>query len=175
MGFLKRLFGKPDAVAPAAPQVRVTAQFVPAKRERHPTPPFVNRRAELPADGVKLKGKGRINVVGERSYESALVAITGGRTELGVNVGVLVALVPQPDNPKDRKAVAVQADGQTVGHLSRADARAYGSVLGKLAAEGKVAYCNGTVRGGWDRGGTDRGDFGLSLDLASSEYALGEG
>lgn len=98
--------------------------------------------------------------------------VTGGRTEMGVNVGVLVALISQPDNPKDPKAVAVQVDGQTLGHLSRSDARAYGAVLSKLAADGKVAYCNGTIRGGWDRGGKDRGDFGITLELGAPEDAL---
>jgi len=171
VGFLKRLFGKSDAVAPTTHHVR-TAEFVPTPHERHPTPPFVNRRGAPLADGVKLKGKGRVGVVGERSYEPALVAVTCGRTELGVNVGVLAALVPEPDNPYDPRAVAVQVDGQTLGYLSKSDAKAYGAVLEKVTADGKLAFCNATIRGGWDRGGEDRGDFGVTLDLARPEEAL---
>ena len=103
------------------------------------------------------------------------MTVTGGRTEAGVNLGVLAALVPEPTNPKDPKAMAVQVDGATIGHLGGTDARAYRTVVEKLAADGRAAYCNATIRGGWDRGGEDWGRFGVSLDLGPADHVLIEG
>ena len=45
---------------------------------------------------------------------------------------MLGTLVPQPDNPFDGHAVVVQIQGQTVGYLSRSDARRYQSRLRAL-------------------------------------------
>lgn len=174
MAFLQRLLGRRSSatVKPTPGRLKATA-FVPTPHTRHRTPPFVNRRGDVPANGHKLRGKGRVKPTGASHYQDALGAAAGERTTAGVNVGVLAALVPEPSNRFDKQAVAVQVGGRTVGHLSREDARAYRPILDKHAAEGKVPFCNATIRGGWDRGCGDVGSYGIDLELASPE-ALAE-
>lgn len=172
MGILSRLRGSKDEPKKAGePPLVVTATWVPAApRPRQPTPPFENRRGELPVDGFRLKGQGRVKPATVRPYQAARGEAAGVRTATGVNVGVLASLVPEPGNQHDKHAVRVVVGGQTVGYLSRLDARAYRLVIDKVAADGKVAYCNATIRGGWDRGNGDVGSYGIDLDLAAPEH-----
>ena len=81
------------------------------------------------AGSATLKGTGDfdVNVVGESNYVPALLKLAGVRrsetkTEID-DFRVLVALVPEPDNPHDPNAVAVVGDaGRKLGYLCREDA-----------------------------------------------------
>lgn len=53
----------------------------------------------------------------------------------------------------------------TVGYLSRKNAREYRKRLKKAGYQGITATCFAIIVGGWDRGGGDRGHFGVKLDL----------
>jgi len=62
--------------------------------------------------------------------------------------------------------------GGYVGYLSRDDAVAYRPLIDRLAAIGKVVACAASLSGGWDRGGDDRGSFGVLLHLSEPEAAM---
>ena len=121
-----------------------------------------------------LPGGDVVDVVGESHYQDALEAIAGGRSEEGADFERWAYLIPEPENPYDRNAVAVYIDGQKVGHLGRRDAVDYQALLQQLWTKGSArAVCRANVRGGWDRGGGDAGHFGVKLALARPEYLLG--
>ena len=103
-------------------------------------------------------------MVGESYYQRALEAICGGRTATGED-RVVQAVLRLEDHPHDRYAVAVVIAGRKVGHLSRADAKAFRL---RVAGEGRVGPefpCAANIRGGWDRGYRDRGQYGVRLDV----------
>jgi hypothetical protein len=74
-------------------------------------------------------------------------------------------LVLDDDNPYDSLAVRVEIRGCIVGHLSRENAREYRRQLKKAGHPALTASCKALIVGGWDRGGGDRGHFGVRLDL----------
>lgn len=100
-------------------------------------------------------------IVGESHYQRALESLAGGRSEDGAEDYISAVLVHEDDNPHDPKAVRVDIKGKTVGYLSREDARTW-----RAKAPGSSRHeCPAVIVGGWDRGGGDRGHFGVRLDL----------
>ncbi len=74
-----------------------------------------------------MEGWGYLGAVGESHYQPALRrAARGGRL-------CWATLLPEPDNPFDSNAVVVQIGGETVGYLTRSDARRYQRRLLALA------------------------------------------
>lgn len=120
--------------------------------------------ANLPGPGTYA-----IDVVGESNYQVALEAICGGRTDDGHDITVMATLVHEDDNPHDNKAIRVDIDGETVGYLSRKDARQYRKKIAEAGCPGIVATCSAMIVGGWDHGGGDIGHFGVKLDLPTSD------
>jgi hypothetical protein len=84
----------------------------------------------------------RYNVVGESFYADALARLfprPRGRDDDEHDVSV--ELRPESGNPHDDQAVAVYIGSAKVGHLSRADARAYRKVHGRRPLRcGAVVY-----------------------------------
>ena len=115
----------------------------------------------------KIKGPGfyEIDVVGESHYQRALERICGGRTEDGAQEQVEASLLLEDDNPHDNMAVRIDIEGHTVGYLSRDVAREYRKWLIDMGMHKVTAKCDARIVGGWDRGGRDRGHFGVQLDL----------
>ena len=113
-----------------------------------------------------------VEVVGESNYQPALERVTGGRTPEGHRLDVIATLVYEPRNKYDKNAIAIQVDGETVGYLARATAKSYGPLVRRLADEGRIGLCRATIIGGWDRGRSDRGSFGIWLDLATPAKAM---
>lgn len=111
-------------------------------------------------------GKFHVDVAGESFYEESFAALCGERTIEGIRIDVRAQLTLEDDNPHDKHAVRVTIEGHQVGHLSRADARAFRRLVryGRLS-EHEVFECSGLICGGWDRGDGDRGNFGVRLDL----------
>jgi hypothetical protein len=74
-----------------------------------------------------LEGPGlfAIDVVGEGSYQPALARICGGRREESANLEVEACLRYEDSNPYDPLAIRVDIEGETVGYLSRENARMY--------------------------------------------------
>src|SRR3990172_9357578 len=109
-----------------------------------------------------------VEVVGERWRQDALELIGGGRGPAGTRVADVVAgLLPEPDNPADSQAVAVQIDARLVGYLSHEDALAYRPVIDRVLRQGLFAACQASVTGGWDSRPGAAGSIGVRLHLGT--------
>jgi len=117
-----------------------------------------------------LAGPGtfEVEVVGESHYQDALAKICGGRSEDGAEKYCRATLVLDNSNAYDPKAVRVDVDGATVGYLSREAARVYRHRLKEAGHPRLLGTCNAVIRGGWDRGNGDTGNFGIRLDLPTT-------
>jgi hypothetical protein len=109
-------------------------------------------------------GEFRFEVVGESHYQAELERIVGWRTEEGGNYPCVAIVSPEPENEYDPQAVCVRVNDLKVAYLSRDWAPKLNAAL---ALSGYTqATCNAVIGGGWDRGGNDRGHFGIKLDMA---------
>jgi hypothetical protein len=119
-----------------------------------------------------LDGQDDLEVVGELAYQAALWRLCGGTVGDKVRHDIVAVLVPEPANPYDANAIAVQIDGQVVGYLSRATAQEYlPGLKNVMSARGGYAALRGVIVGGgyYDDGPGrlgvwlehDRADFGL--------------
>ncbi len=124
-------------------------------------------RSSPAAVSANLPGPGtfEFGIVGESHYQDALEAICGGRTEESAEYLTEAVLVLEDTNPYDKMAVRVDINGETVGYLSKSNARAYRKQLHKLGHPDITCECKAMVVGGWERFGDDRGSFGVKLDL----------
>lgn len=126
--------------------------------------------------GVLLRGGGRVEVVGESNYQDAFEKVCGKREAQGVCQEVLVYLVPEPTNQWDpgaiRVAVPIGNAMETLGYLARPAAQAFAPIAQKLSAGNMVGAVNAEIRGGWDAGKDDKGNFGITLDLAQPSECL---
>lgn len=129
-----------------------------AKRGNTATPVVV--AANLPGPGTF-----EFDIVGESHYQDALEAICGGRTEESAEQSAEAVLVLEDSNPHDNMAVRVDIGGNTVGYLSKSNARAYRRQLRELGHPNITCKCKAMVVGGWERPGGDVGSFGVKLDL----------
>ena len=64
-------------------------------------------------------------VVGESHYQAVLAKIAVRSPLQGAATRATAELVPEPENPFDKNAVAVRIQGDTVGYLQRSDAEKY--------------------------------------------------
>jgi hypothetical protein len=151
----------------------------------------VSARIERPAVSVVLlSGQDDLEVVGELAYQDALWRLCGGTTGDRIRCDIVAVLVPEPANPYDANAIAVQIDGQTVGYLSRATAQEYLSGLKRVMSGrgGYVALRGVIVGGGYYDDGPGRlgvwlehdpADFGVApasfWDLTPPGYARADG
>lgn len=82
--------------------------------------------APIPGDSTPSKarrsGDYSTEIVGESNYQPALRKIAGKGE---VRHECIARIYLEDDNPHDDKAVRIDIDGQTVGYLPRAAARAY--------------------------------------------------
>lgn len=171
MGLLARLFGAENHVPSVAG--RRGTSTPPRARTRDQIPRQEQWRAEAPRveatwlQPYSLRAYGYLfDVVGESHYQQALETVAGGRTDEGARCPLVTALlVREPRNPHDRHAVRVDVGGQPVGYIPRDDAPFFAEFLKRVEAEQALATCRAWLTGGWDRGGGDRGHFGVRLDL----------
>jgi hypothetical protein len=96
------------------------------------------------------------------SLHQATLEYLFGRTSTGVHRYGAALLTPQPNNPHDRKAVAVMIYELEVGHLERDVAPDFLRALRKGGFAD--AACEALILGGWERGGHDWGDFSVRLN-----------
>ena len=121
MGWLGDLFKSKASTSPAPD---VSAQ-IRLDWER-------NRKGRPAHDYVSVK------VTGEAHYQPALRAICGRRADEAISLESQTArLVPEPDNPHDHLAVRVEIAGQTVGYMSRGNARRYHRRVQRLVDAGR--------------------------------------
>ena len=104
-------------------------------------------------------------VGGESNYQPALAEAAGGQPARGDGIEVTAWLVPEDSNRFDPYAVAVQVDGNTVGYLSRDDARSFRRRLGQKGLKGCTSTCGASIVGGGQRSDGTQLFYGIRLDL----------
>jgi hypothetical protein len=135
-----------------------------------PAPVPVQARQSVPA--VLLGGHDDLEVVGESFYQDVLWRLCGGTVGERVRFGIVAVLVPEPANPYDRNAIAVQVNGEVVGYLARATAQEYLPGLRRLmsARGGYIALQGVMVGGGYYDDGPGR--LGVWLDHDAADFAV---
>ena len=138
--------------------------------------------ASEPTDQVRdvlVPGGDIVEVVGTAPYQEALETVAGGSAGSAPDVEKWAYLIPEPDNPWDRNAVAVYIDGRKVGYLPRESAGAYASLLGRLwAGSSSRGVCRAVVSGGWHHvqsqvgsvTSVEEGRLGVRLALAAPQH-----
>lgn len=112
----------------------------------------------MPTDGMR-----RWEVAGEGYRQDALAAIAGPKGGEGKWVERVARLRPEPENPHDENAIAVDIDGRQVGHLPRDIAKSYGNLVRRVIGQHGIATCGAVVNGGWRASDTDEGNYGVRL------------
>jgi hypothetical protein len=137
-------------------------------------PPLLTRTSRGPeVAATRYDGQFRVDAVGESRYQDALEAIAGGHTEEGAHLETVAVLMPEPSNRYDRNAVQVLIGGRVVGYLSRENAEVLQPRILEMARRTRKAVaCRALVVGGWDRGGGDRGHFGVRLYLDPADFGV---
>jgi hypothetical protein len=160
----------PAASEPAQAEPAIVAG--PAATTVESRPPEELRDVLAPAGDI-------VEVVGTMPYQEALASIAGEPPETVHEVEKWAHLIPEPDNPWDRNAVAVYIGSRKVGYLPRRDTAAYASLLGQLWVNLHArAVCRAVVSGGWQRlenqvgetASVDEGRLGVRLALAAPQY-----
>jgi len=110
----------------------------------------------------------QFDIVGESYYQGALEKLFK-ESKPKENDGVINTLdahiVPDDLNPYDDKAVRIDIDQYTVGHLSRDDARSFRRRLGAKKLTGQITKCKTIITGGHILANNQKADFGISLDI----------
>jgi hypothetical protein len=112
------------------------------------------------AEAIAPRSGFNAEVVGESQYQVNLSKLTGGRTRDGAEKLATAVLIFENDNSHDGNAVRVEIEGLVVGYLPREAARAW-----RESGRSDRFTCPALIRGGWDRGGGDTGNFGVRLAL----------
>jgi hypothetical protein len=107
--------------------------------------------------------RGSLDVVGEHYYQGALRSIAGPKCEDGYDMPVQVELRREPNNPHDANAVLCLINGRPVGHINRQDAPRLQELLRNCERNGKKAYVDGRIVGGW-KDGNDEDDYEVKID-----------
>jgi hypothetical protein len=99
------------------------------------------------AGHVVLEGDDLIRVVGTSHYQDALLELSGRQGDEEIRVEKTAVFVPEPDNPHDPNAIAVQIEGRLVGYLSRDENRRWLDVVSgrEVGAEAMIAGRGGTT------------------------------
>jgi cation transport ATPase len=124
-----------------------------------------------PAVRVQPTGDYTFDIVGEASYQKALQSIAGGRTDQSVEIETEAKVSPERGNKHDKNAVRVEIGGKIVGYLSRADAVKFRKLMKDKGLKQRAVMCPALIVGGWDRGRSDRGNFGVRLDFTIGKHA----
>lgn len=125
-----------------------------------PSPPQELRSAVIPPTGAFS-----LPIVGEASYQEALLFICGGKTTESANRICDAVLIFENTNPHDSNAIRVDIQGMTVGYLSREHAKQFRRQWKQEGLPEVPATCRAIIKGGWYRGPQDEGHFGVCLDI----------
>lgn len=127
-------------------------QYAPKQR------PIPSKVYEWPDEGDEF------DIVGESHYQKSIKILAGPNDEHVYNKEYRAFLIPENDNPYDKKAVRVDIDGMTVGYLSREDAPDFRESLREKKLTGKITDCKAIVIGG--RGPNGKiWSYGIRLSL----------
>lgn len=114
-------------------------------------------------------------VEGEFAREEAIVAALGQRPSAGRDIereGVILSLVPEPDNPFDPNAISVRFNNMVVGYLSREDALTYKQPVRRICASGRVAAVESRIWASNDDWNGQGMKFRARISLAMPEQDL---
>jgi hypothetical protein len=120
-------------------------------------------------DQFLIEGDDLVPVVGTSHYQPALIELSGRHGAEEIRVEKVAALVPEPDNPHDPKAIAVQIEGRLVGYLSRDENPRWQDVVAMLAEHDHVAAAEAMIAGRGPGGGT--ANLGVFLRLPTPTEA----
>jgi len=119
-----------------------------------------------------LGGQDDLEVVGERAYQDILWRLSGGTVGDRVRHRIVAVLVPEPTNPYDTNAIAVQIEGQVTGYLPRATAQEYLPGLQRLmSAHGNYIALHGVIVGGGQYA-AGPGRLGVSLEHDPADFGV---
>lgn len=115
-----------------------------------------------------------LEVKGEASYQGALAAIAGPKTEEGYSLPVTAVLHREPENRYDPNAIAVHVNDardkpRLVGYVNRTDAERLAPAIDRMNRDGKIVGMRGTIVGGWRRG-DDVGHYGIWLSYNPADF-----
>lgn len=108
-----------------------------------------------------VSGAFDVIVVGVSFYQKALEKICGGRSGEGIELLVQAKIIPYDDNPYDAYAVRIEIKAETIGHLSRKDARKWRSKMISEYISGAVT-CPAKIV--WDKGAEKAGSYVVWID-----------
>lgn len=121
------------------------------------------------AESGRVEGPGRFSwpIVGESFYQEPLRHICGPPTRESRGAWVEARVVLEDDNPHDPLAVRIEIGRETVGHLSRDNARLYRRHLRREGRDlpSPSVTCDAVIRGGWNWSDDRPGNYGVWLDL----------
>lgn len=109
-------------------------------------------------------GEYDFEVVGESNYQHVLRALADTPDPDEEKTGTAI-LVPEDSNPYDDKAVKVTVQGQTIGYLSREDARSYRRRLAAKKLGMVPASCGVLITGGHTLKDGSLAHYGAQLDM----------
>jgi hypothetical protein len=118
---------------------------------------------------VFIEGDELVHVVGVSHYQAAILEAAGARAGDPVRFETRATLVPEPDNPHDPGAVAVQIGEATVGYLARDEHPRWRELIEMLAEADAVATCDAMIAGRGSESGTD--NVGVFLRLPTPTEA----
>ena len=114
-------------------------------------------------------GEYDFEVVGESNYQGVLERLAGDHETESTDVEIVAELELENNNPHDPKAVAVRVRGQTVGYMSREDARSFRRRLGQKGLGSSTTTCGAQIVGGGTRRNGEKLSYGIRLDIKPFE------
>lgn len=111
-------------------------------------------------------GQYSVDVVGESFAREALADIAKNPAGQRALVFCVATLIPQPNNPYDRNAIAVSISGRAIGHLSHESAKSYCERLRDLDKENESFVAFAVISGGLITQERQY-DYSVQLDIAS--------
>jgi hypothetical protein len=126
----------------------------------------------LTASVSLLGGQDDLEVVGELAYQAVLWQLCGETVGKTVRRPTVAVLVPEPTNPYDANAIAVQIDSRVIGYLSRATAQEYLPGLQQvMSSRGSYVALRGVIVGGghYDDG---PGRLGVWLEHDPADFGV---
>jgi hypothetical protein len=113
----------------------------------------------MPTAGLR-----RWEVIGEGPRQDEIDTVAGPKQYDGVWVEKVATLRPEPDNPFDDQAVAVEIGGLVVGYLAHTEATAHRRLIDLAIVAHGTATCAAVVNGGWYREDEEsEGSYGVHL------------
>jgi hypothetical protein len=96
-------------------------------------------RPTIRLEDPKCSARRETRVVGTMYYQkSAERVVRLNHEDEKHRIDFVATLIPEPNNPHDRNAIAVYGAGRKIGHLSREDAARYRGTIARLAIDAIV-------------------------------------